>query len=155
MSGDEELENRKMYLISIKPKYAFRIFAGIKKYELRRWFGIKPVPGSLMIVYVSGNVRSLIGEFTVGKIIYGPPNKVWEHIRSLVNTGISPEDKSYIIGNKPAMAIEVLEPRLYKRPVGLEELRCIIPDFNPPMSFRELSPDEPLYRLLIRKLRRL
>ncbi|WFO76285.1 DNA-binding protein [Desulfurococcaceae archaeon MEX13E-LK6-19] len=144
-----------MYLMSIKPKYAYRIFAGIKKYELRRWFGIKPEPGSLMVVYASGNVRSLIGEFTVGKIIYGPPNKVWEYVRSSTDTGIYPEDKNYIMGNKPAMAIEVLEPKLYKRPIALDELRRIIPDFNPPMSFRELSPDEPLYRLLIRKLRRL
>lgn len=149
------LAEEEMYLISIKPKYAYRIFAGVKKYELRRWFGVKPQPGSLMIVYVSGNIRSLIGEFKAGKVLYGTPSKIWEIVTSQPNTGIFPEDKSYIVGGNPAIAIEILEPRLYRRPVTLDEIRRIIPDFTPPLSFRELYPHEPLYRLLIRKLRKL
>ena len=146
---------KRMYLMSIRPKYAYKIFAGIKKYELRRWIGIRLDPGSLIVVYASGNVRALIGEFRAGKIVYGSPTKVWNYVRSVPSSGVDMEDRSYIVGSKTALAIEVLSPKLYKHPVKLDELRRIIPGFNPPLSFRELSETEPLYRLIIRKLRRL
>ncbi len=158
MKGSDAMESSKrdkMYLMSIRPKYAYRIFAGTKKYELRRWIGIRLEPGSLIVVYASGNVRALIGEFKAGKIIYGSPSKVWNYVSSQSNTGIYPEDKAYIMGSKTALAIEVLEPRLYKVSIKLDELRKIIPGFNPPLSFRELSREEPLYKLVIKKLRRL
>ena len=144
-----------MYLMSIKPRYAYRIFAGIKKYELRRWIGINLEPGSIIVVYASGKVRALIGEFIAGKVVLGTPEKIWEFIRSIPSSGVGLEDKGYITGSKSAMAIEVVKPRLYKRPIELRELRMLIPGFNPPLSFREIDYGEPLYRLLIRKLRSL
>ncbi len=157
-SGASALEDdikRKMYLMSIRPKYAYKIFAGVKKYELRRWIGLRVEPGSLIVVYASGRVRSLIGEFTAGKIVYGPPSKVWNYVTSIPNAGIGVDDRSYITGSKTALAIEVRNPRLYRYPIKLEELRTILPGFNPPLSFRELSRTEPLYRLIIRRLRRI
>lgn len=144
-----------MYLMSIRPKYAYKIFAGIKKYELRRWIGIRIDPGSLIVVYASGNVRALIGEFKAGRVIYGSPSRVWNYVRLTQSSGVDIEDRGYIMGSKTALAIEVLSPKLYKYSVKLDELRRIIPGFNPPLSFRELSETEPLYRLIIRKLRRL
>ncbi len=142
-----------MYLMSIRPRYAYRIFTGIKKYELRRWFGLKPEPGDIIIVYASGNVRALIGEFRVGRVIYGDPEDVWNYIMSQEKHGVRREDKGYIEGSRAAMAIEVIEPRLYPEPVSLYKLRAIIPGFNPPMSFKILEPDDPLYRLVVEKLR--
>jgi len=146
-------EKIKIYLMSVKPKYAYRIFAGMKKFELRRWFGIRPEPGSIVVVYVSGNIKAIVGEFIVGKVVYGTPKKVWDYVQSIPESGIYPEDRVYIDGDKPAMAIEVLKPRLYRKPIKIDEIRRIIPDFFPPMSFRELDRNEPLYKLLIRRLR--
>ncbi len=147
-------EEKKMYLMSIRPRYAYRIFSGSKKYELRRWFGLRPEPGEIIVVYASGNVRAIIGEFTAGRVIYGEPEEVWRYIMGQRDHGVRREDKEYIAGSRTAMAIEVLNPRLYPEPVSLYKLRNIIPGFNPPMSFRILDRDEPLYRLIIARLRK-
>jgi predicted transcriptional regulator len=142
-----------MYLMSIRPKYAYRIFTGIKKFELRKWFGVKPEEGSIIIVYASGSVRAIIGEFRVGRIIMGKPSYVWDKLSAMESIGVGLEDYQYIRGSKTAMAIEVVDPILYVKPITLEEIRSIIHGFMPPFSFRRLYRDEPLYELIIRKAR--
>lgn len=146
-------EATSLYLMSIKPKYAYRIFTHVKKFELRKWFGLKPEKGSVIIVYASGSVRAIIGEFKVGNIIAGKPSHVWDKLSLLEDTGVGEEDYQYIKGSKTAMAIEVIEPKLYVKPITLDEIRSIIPGFMPPFSFRKLYIDEPLYELIIRKAR--
>ncbi len=152
MSKDEKL--RRAYLISIRPKFAYQIFARQKKFELRRWIGIPIEPGSTIVVYVSGNVKAIVGEFKVGKVIVGPPRKVWDEVMKYPKPGIDEDDWPYIAGSKKAMAIEVLDPIIFVRPVKLEELRNIIPGFMPPLSYRVLYEGEPLSRMLIDYLRR-
>ncbi len=144
---------RELYLASIKPKYAYRIFTGIKKYELRRWFGLRPDTNSIIIVYVSGSVKAVIGEFSVGKVLFAKPNDIWKTLSSMSKSGVGSEDYSYIKGSKYALAIEVVNPILYVKPIRLDEIRNILPGFMPPMSFRKLSIDEPLYELIIKKAR--
>lgn len=146
---------KKKYLMSIRPKFAYQIFAGQKKFELRRWIGIPVEPGSTIIVYVSGTVKAIVGEFKVGKVIVGPPRKVWNEVMKYPSPGIDEDDWPYIAGSKRAMALEVLEPHIFSRPVKLEELRNIIPGFMPPLSYRVLYEGEPLSRLLIDYLRRM
>ncbi len=148
------IKEKKIYLMSIRPKYAYRIFAGIKKFELRKWFGLKPEPGSTIVVYASGSVRAIIGEFTVGKVIFGDSTAVWRKLSEISGTGLGRDDYSYISGSRAAMALEVLNPRLYDHPITLNELRRIFPGFMPPLSFRVLELDEPLYRLLLEKARK-
>jgi len=142
-----------MFLMSIRPKFAYQIFTGKKKFELRRWIGV-PIPsGSTIIVYVSGNVRAIMGEFTVGKVIFGSPIYIWREVMKYPSPGIDEDDKPYISGAKKALAIEVLNPRLYARSISLEELRSIIPGFNPPLSYRRLYENEPLVRLILSYIR--
>ncbi|AFK50852.1 Helix-turn-helix motif protein [Thermogladius calderae 1633] len=143
-----------MYLISILPLYTHRIFTGKKKIELRRFFGIRPSPGSLFVVYSSGSVRAIVGEFYAGEVFVGSPDEVAE-IALRGETGVSKSDLRYIKGSRTAVGIEIRGARLYRRPVKLEELRTIFPGFQPPLSFRVLREDEPLYVLLIKKLREL
>ncbi|RLG80962.1 MAG: DNA-binding protein [Thermoprotei archaeon] len=147
------MHEKRMYLASIKPKYAYRIFAGIKKFELRRWFGLKPVQGSVIIVYASGNVKAIIGEFRVGRVLFAKPNEIWDALSEMKEAGIGSDDYQYIRGSKYALAIEVVDPVLYTKPITLKELKSIIPGFMPPLSFRELRPYEPLYELIVRKAR--
>lgn len=147
------VENTPMYLMSIKPKYAYRIFTNIKKFELRKWFGVTPKKGSIIVVYASGSVRAIIGEFRVGRIISGKPSHIWDKLSLFEETGVSEEDYQYIKGSKMAMALEVIDPKLYIKPITLDEIRSIIPGFMPPFSFRRLYTDEPLYELIIRKAR--
>jgi len=142
-----------MYLMSIRPKYARAIFAGIKKYELRRLIGLPSIPeGSLIIVYASGNVKSIVGEFTAGKVYRGTPESIW-NIASGKKNGVGEDAWNYIRGSKKAMAIEVKNPRLYPRPVTLDEIRRIIPGWMPPMSYRQIDDGAPIVELIIKPLR--
>jgi len=149
------LNEEKLYLASIKPKYAYRIFTGTKKFELRRWIGIRPIENSTIVVYASGSVKAIIGEFKVGRVLFAKPSDIWDMLSTLGNTGVGVEDYQYIKGAKKALAIEVVNPILYIKPITLDEIRNIIPRFTPPMSFRELSIHEPLYEMIIRKAREL
>jgi len=142
-----------IYLISIKPRYAYRIFTGVKKYELRRYLGFKPSTGSIMIVYVSGNVKAILGEFKAGRVLYGSPDEIWSFLRNIGDTGVGLDDFKYIQGSKQALAIEIIEPRLYCKPLKLDDLRRIIPGFEPPLSIVKIDEYDPVYEMVIRKAR--
>ena len=142
-----------MYLMSIKPQYARAIFSGRKKYELRRLKGLPVIePGSIIIVYVSGRVKSIVGEFRAARVIEGRPEKVWS-VAGKPDAGVGEDAWSYIRGSSRAMAIEVGERAMYARPVTLEEIRRIIPGWNPPFSFRRLEEGDPLLELILRRVR--
>lgn len=143
------------YLFSIKPIYAYRIFTGVKKYELRRYVGFEIEHGDEIILYVSGRVKSIMGEFTAGRVIKGAPEEVWKKLSRIPNTGVGEGDYKYIKGSRQAMAIEVLNPLVYPSPVELNTLRRILPDFNPPLSMRMLDENDPLIELIVKRVRRL
>ena len=62
-------------LMSIKTEYADKIFDGIKLYELRK----KPLKENVdtIIVYSSGKVKKVVGEFKIEKIIKDTPDNIW------------------------------------------------------------------------------
>jgi len=147
------VEDGPIYLMSIRPQYANAIFAGRKKFELRKLSGVPPIEeGSLIVVYSSGKVKSIVGEFRAGRVIMGAPDYVWAHA-SRPGTGVGGDAYAYIRGAKRAMAIEVVEPRLYPRPVSLEEIRRLIPGWMPPFSYKRLEPGDRLYELVVKRLR--
>ncbi|MEB3825860.1 MAG: ASCH domain-containing protein [Desulfurococcales archaeon] len=148
------MSSNRVFLMSIRPKYAEAIFSGKKKYELRRLRGPRIPPRSTVIVYSSGDTRSIVGEFTVHRVIEDSPPSIWNRV-SYPGSGISRDAYNYIRGAKKALALEVMNPILYRRPVSLDEVRNIIPGWNPPMSYIELYEDDPLYRLIVEKIRRL
>lgn len=141
-----------IYLMSLKPRYARAIFAGVKKYELRRISGLPPIEeGALVVVYASGNIKAVVGEFSAGRILEGAPEALWAKVRR-PGSGIGEDAWEYIRGARRAIAIEVVEPRLYQRPVSLEEIRRIIPGWNPPFSYRRLEEGDPLLELVLKPI---
>jgi predicted transcriptional regulator len=143
-----------IYLMSIRPKYARAIFSGVKKFELRKLSGTPPVSeGSIIVVYVSGNVKSIVGEFEAGRVYKASPEVIWS-IASGPEKGIGEDAWDYIKGARKAMAIEVRNPRLYPRPITLEEVRRIIPGWMPPMSYRQIEEGDPILELIIKPVRK-
>ncbi|MCD6510320.1 MAG: DNA-binding protein [Thermoprotei archaeon] len=134
-------------LMSIKPYFAEKILEGLKRFELRRKVGEIP-ERSRIVLYASSPMKAIIGEFTVGRVIEGDSNFVWEYVTRIPNSGVSVEDWPYIKGAKVALAIEVLSPRRFKRPLHLEEIRSMIPGFQPPLSYRRLRPGELLLKVI-------
>ncbi|ADV65594.1 DNA-binding protein [Desulfurococcus mucosus] len=142
-----------VYLFSIKPVYAYRVFTGSKKFELRRFLGLSVERGDRVILYVTGRVKAVMGEFTAGRVIRGRPEYVWKRLKAIGDTGVSGEDYRYIAGSRDAMAIEVVDPLMYRQPIRLQALRRVFPDFNPPMSMRLLDPLDPVVRMVFDKAR--
>lgn len=146
-------EGEALYLMSIKPQYARAIFAGRKRYELRKLRGLPPIEeGSVIVVYVSGRIKSIVGEFRAGRVYKATPEKVWS-IASAPGSGVGEDAWHYIKGAGRAMAIEVSEAVMYERPITLEEIRRVIPGWNPPYSYKRLIEGDPLLELIISRLR--
>jgi len=119
-------------LLSIRPEYADRIFAGEKKYEFRRAI-FKNHKVTHVVVYASSPVRKVIGEFEVLDIIHDDVRALWERTRPLA--GIS-ESKffDYFSNRDKGYAIRIGETHKYQHSLSLEK------EFGlaPPQSFAYL-----------------
>lgn len=117
-------------LLSIKPQFSTAIFAGEKKFEFRRAIFREPEV-STIVVYASSPVQEVVGEFSVGEILTADPECIWRRTKHAA--GISKDYfDQYFRSCAIAYAIEVIDPRLYRRP------RSLLKDFDglsAPQSF--------------------
>lgn len=126
--------------MSIKPKFADLIFAGIKTIELRR---VCPKVGSgdLVLVYVSSPRMALVGCFEVTSIVSdAPPSlcKQWLH-----QSGIDQETfLRYFEGTTTAYGILIGRTWQFDSPTDLQTLRRRKSGFHPPQSYRYVESDE-------------
>lgn len=106
-------------ILSIKPKFAKKIFEGTKKFEFRRSIfkkkGIKKI-----VVYASAPISKVVGEFEIDKIIHEDVCVLWAITR--LNAGITPEffDR-YFEGKEKGYAIKVKNPKRYARRYDIKE----------------------------------
>jgi len=120
-------------LLSIKPEYADRIFAGEKLFEFRRVVPKQDV--ERVFVYASAPVQRIIGEFTVRKVVTTTPEKLWR--RTHTHAGIARDAfMRYFDGCAEAHALEVAEARRYEQPIDPRERD---EKFRPPQSFVYLA----------------
>ena len=116
-------------LLSIKPEYVERIFAGTKRYEFRRVI-FKSRSVKTVVVYTTSPVQKVIGEFDIDTILSDTPERIWRRTSSF--SGISKKALMAYFGDKTTVyAIKVKEPRRYPVPLDLQEAF----DTFPPQSF--------------------
>lgn len=126
----------KILLLSIRPRYAEKIFSGEKTVELRR---TKPriEAGDLVLVYTSSPRCALTGAFVVANVMTGTPEVIWRKCGSKAE--IEREAfNAYYEGAKSAFAIGIERAWTFDRPVTLRELRRRMKGFHPPQSYRYL-----------------
>lgn len=84
-------------LLSIKPEFVEKIFAGTKKYEFRKTLfkrrGVKHV-----VIYASAPIKRVVGEFEIDEILSDDVNTVWEQTKKY--SGISKEFYNLYFQNK-------------------------------------------------------
>lgn len=142
-------------VLPIKPLFAYRIFTRRKKFELRKIICDKSIvySGDRVIVYVSGGVKAFMGEFTVGDVLIGNPDYIARVLSRIQNSGVGEEDLQYIRGVKCAVAIEIIDPLVYKTPVEMRQVLRIFPDYIPPRGIQRLDNYDPLVVLVFNKAR--
>lgn len=121
-------------LLSIKPEFASRIFAGEKTFEFRK--AVHQQPGvSVAAVYASKPIGMIIGEFEIVDILSAAPETLWEETRH--GAGISREFFFEYFGDRRvAYALKVGAVRRFDVPI---EPRRVIDDFTPPQSYMYLN----------------
>lgn len=106
-------------LLSIKPKYAEKIFAGTKKYEYRKRIASKCV--STILVYETSPTCMVVGEVKVVGMLSSSPSAVWEETKK--SAGISREKyRKYFKGCKQSFAYCLGDFIKYEQPIALFEL---------------------------------
>ncbi len=120
-------------LLSIKPEYVDRIFAGEKRFEYRRrLFADRRV--TTVVIYATAPVMRIVGEFEIKGIIEDTPLGLWEQTQDHSGITFAFFDQ-YFAGREKAFAIKVGRVRRYTQPV---EPREALQQFCAPQSFRYL-----------------
>ncbi len=116
-------------LLSIKPIYADKIFAGTKKYEFRRSIFKNPNIKTI-VVYSSAPVQKVIGEFEIESILQSNISELWD--MTAQESGINKEFFfEYYKGKDRGFAIKIKNTKKYDKPLDIKA------DFKltPPQSF--------------------
>jgi predicted transcriptional regulator len=90
----------------------------------------------------------------VTRILEAAPQKLWPKIRKLAGV-TKAEFDDYFAGAQKAIAIFIERVSSFARPVNLEHLRSIIPNFHPHQSFIYLHSSNPQTAALLRHLAKL
>lgn len=123
-------------LLSIKPEYVGKIFAGTKRFEYRRAIHLDRSVRTVA-VYATRPVGLIVGEFDVAEILRMPPTNLWNatHEHGGVEKAFFDE---YFAGRAVGFAMRVGVTRLFDPPIEPETL---IPSFTPPQSYMYVSDD--------------
>lgn len=134
-------------LISIKTKYADKIFNGTKIYEFRRKsIGEKNI-NKKIYVYSSEKDRSIIGYITFDKILKGN----LEYILDVTDYKNDNDIKEYFKDCNECYALHISKTHKFSEPIKLETIRKIDSNFVIPQFYRYLKKDEPIYKELEKK----
>lgn len=129
-------------LLSIKTKYANKIFNGTKKYEYRRKsIGTKNINKKIFI-YSSEEDRAIIGYIIVDKILEGNIDYI------LNTTNCSDDISSYFDGCDKCYALHILKFKRLERPIYLKEIKDKNEKFIVPQFYRYIKKDEYIYNRL-------
>lgn len=125
----------KKLLLPIRPKYVEQILAGIKKVEYRTKIR-KDDSVNQVLIYQSGDIRKVVGEFRISGIIQGTPKEVWRMTKDI--GGISMEDFfKYFHKSKMAYAYQIDDLVVFEKQISLEQLGLS----KAPMSYQYVSVD--------------
>ena len=115
--------------MSIRPQYAESILSGEKTIEFRKARLRENV--DTVLIYSTKPVGLVVGSFTVGGVVVGPPRTLWnEHCHT---AGIGwPALRDYYKDSRLAVGILIERAARLREPIHLSEL---FPSLRPPQSF--------------------
>lgn len=105
-------------LLSIKPEYAEKIFAGEKQFEFRRLIANKQP--KKIVIYMTAPYSKVFGEVIVEKIIKKSPMALWKNTKKAAGISYS-KFMEYFRGCETAYAYCLGKVKKYRSPKKLEE----------------------------------
>ena len=106
-------------LLSIKPEFVEKIFAGTKKYEFRKSL-FKKSGVKYVVIYASAPIKRVVGEFEIVDILSDDVDAVWDMTKKY--SGITKAlYKSYFQNRKAANAIQIGHIKKYKKTKPLSD----------------------------------
>lgn len=126
-------------IISVKPKYAQKIYRGEKNIELRRVnpsasLANKSGGSAVVYIYETAPVSVVTGFAFVKGVVSGTVRDLW--IQGGSQTGITLQEyREYFKGKKKAYGVVLGIREKFERPVSIS---------RPPQSFRRVAPEDGL-----------
>ena len=134
MSNDSQgLDPDRMIVLSLKPRFAQAILAGVKTVELRRTVPKIVIP-TRALLYASSPVRALLGTCVITSVRSADLAALWHEYGSRSELS-SHEFQQYFEGVAKGTALTLSEPQALSRPIPLQDLRAKPRSFRPPQSF--------------------
>ena len=129
----QELDQDRMVVLSLKPRFAEAILAGDKTVELRRTEPKIVVP-TRALLYATTPVRALLGTCVVINVKSAHLADLWREHGSRTAL-LDKEFQQYFEGLDVGTALTLTQPRSFSQPILLQDLRAIPRSFRPPQSF--------------------
>ncbi|MBC6983150.1 ASCH domain-containing protein [Caulobacter sp. 17J80-11] len=131
-------------MLSVSPKYARAILAGVKGVELRRR-APRLHGGTRAWLYSTLPVGEVVAVLTIEKVIEAPLDELWTRYGS--HAAISrPAFDTYFAGLDRGAALIIRDVQALKNPVSLQSLREG-GAFQPPQFYRRVRAGAPEARL--------
>lgn len=134
MSNDfDGLDQDRMVVLSLRPRFADAILAGVKTVELRRTVP-KIVIATRALLYAASPVRALLGTCVITSVRSADLAAVWHEYGPRSELSFH-EFQHYFKGVNKGTALTLSEPQALSRPIPLQDLRAKPRNFRPPQSF--------------------
>jgi len=124
-------------LLSIRPRFADDILAGVKRVELRRRLP-RVAADDAVVIYATAPTAAVVGFFTVEGVQRVPLGPLWHRVRDVAGVTHA-EYLDYFAGLADGVGIFVGNAVRFSRPLPLRELRALWPGFHPPQGFHYLD----------------
>lgn len=125
-------------LMSVRAEHARKVLAGKKKVEIRRKFS-KKWTGCRVSIYASGHERCLAGEASIGSVIVGEPESIWERFHKELGCTKAEFDE-YTMSAREIYAVVLENATPYRKSISLGEVcNFARKRLRPPQSYCDLS----------------
>ena len=134
MSNDSQgLDPDRMIVLSLKPRFAQAILAGVKTVELRRTVPKIVIP-TRALLYAASPVRALLGTCVITSVRSADLAALWHEYGSRSELPYH-EFQQYFEGVDTGTALMLSEPQSLSWPIPLQDLRAKPKGFRPPQSY--------------------
>ncbi|MCY4256757.1 MAG: ASCH domain-containing protein [bacterium] len=133
------LDQDRMVVLSLKPRFAEAILVGLKTVEFRRIMPKIEVP-TRALLYASTPTQALLGTCIVTDVLSSDLAGLWREHGSQSALAYS-EFKAYFTDLTVGTALMLAQPQSFSIEVPLQDLRAEPQGFRPPQSFAYVDTD--------------